>query len=138
VNNSLPILSGGQHDVHGEHQTGGDPNMSFLKKLLVVTVALGAYVGLMTLFPPEKEEVAAEPEKVRPKMSEEELATFLSMDPIQTRRYINADGESCPLVTNRLFTIFPDTKNPVWIVSCSDGSRYYVFWSGSLRVLDAP
>jgi hypothetical protein len=137
VNNSLPILVVGS-TVFMVNIKQEDPNMSFLKKLLVVTVALGAYVGLMTLFPPE-EEIAAEPQKVRAKMSEEELATFLSMNTLQARRYINADGESCPLVTNRLFTIFPDTKEPVWVVSCSDGSRYYVFWSDSrLVVADAP
>ena len=73
-------------------------------------------------------------------MTEKQRQAFVGMNALDARQLINADGESCPSVTGGKL-MSRDNGDPQWFISCSDGSRYFVFWRadiGRIKALSYP
>jgi hypothetical protein len=105
---------------------------------LTIVVAIGGIIWLAPAEPPSTQKSGSSPEATeavsppRIEMTEQQRAAFLGMTADQARSYITADSESCPLVTTGSLQHFPDSGEPVWVIACTDGSRYYVFWRGDI------
>jgi hypothetical protein len=80
---------------------------------------------------------ATETAKPKIEMSEQQQNDFLNMTTTEAQAYINGDGESCPMVTGGALLYFPDSGEPYWGISCSDGSRYIVFWRDDIGMVKA-
>jgi hypothetical protein len=77
--------------------------------------------------------------RIQHAMAEEDRAALLNMATSRGRQIINAEGNSCPEVTHAGKSTFKDTGEPLWILSCSDGNRYVVYWSsdnGAVRAMN--
>lgn len=100
--------------------------MDALRRLLIISVfVVIGIIGTANLPDRPETQQAQRPTILMPETARITLENLTAME---AQVIINADGESCPLVTGSSLDHSPDTGNPRWLVTCSDGSRYIVFW----------